>query len=161
MRTIPTICLLILTARTAATGAAPAIPSLPTIAKFPIRESPIQLSQPLRRGKYVDAPGRRAALIGREEGVFEAWVYPMKIARELRLTFNVEGYSYPMQAADLAESIAVRPECRTITWSHAAFTVRAHLLTPVEEPGSLILLDVDSSRKMSITVNFLIDLVPM
>jgi glycogen debranching enzyme len=99
--------------------------------------------------------------MGREEGTFESWVYPMKIVRDLRLSFDVEGYSYPLAAADLAEWITVRPECTTITFSHPAFVARANVLTPIDEPGSLILLDVDSSRKVSVTVSFLIDLVPM
>jgi len=143
-------------AQTSAGAAAPA-----AVKKFPIRDNPIQFSQPVRRGKYVEAGGRRAVLLGREEGVFESWVYPMKIVHDLRLTFTVEGYSYPMSAADLAEWIVVRPECTTITYAHPAFVIRAHLVTPLEEPGSLILLDVAANRKVSITANFLIDLLPM
>ena len=135
--------------------------TLPVIGKFAIADSPIQFSQPVRRGKYIESAGRRAVLMGREEGLFESWVYPMKIVRDLRLSFTVEGYSYPLSAADLAEWINVRPECSTITYSHPAFVVRAHFFTPLEEPGSLILLDIDSNRKVSVTVNFLIDLVPM
>jgi hypothetical protein len=136
-------------------------PPPPDIPKFVIRHNPIELSQPVRRGKYVEAAGRRAVLMGREEGLFEAWVYPMKIVRDLRLSFTVEGYSYPLDSRDLAELVTVRPECSTITYAHPAFVVRAHLLTPLDEPGSLLLLDVDSNRKVSITVSFLIDLVPM
>jgi glycogen debranching enzyme len=136
-------------------------PLPPDIPKFQIHHNPIEFSQPIRRGKYLDVAGRKAVLMGREEGLFEAWVYPMKIVRDLRLSFNVEGYSYPLDSRDLAEWVTVRPECSTITYSHPAFVVRAHLLTPLDEPGTLLLLDVDSSRKVSITVSFLIDLVPM
>jgi hypothetical protein len=135
--------------------------ALPIVKKFPIADSPIQFSQPVRRGKYLESAGRRAVLMGREEGMFESWVYPMKIVHDLRLSFTVDGYSYPLGAADLAEWITVRPEGTTITYSHPAFVVRAHVFTPVEEPGSLILLDISSNRKVSVTANFLIDLVPM
>lgn len=135
--------------------------TLPVVKKFTIADSPIQFSQPVRRGKYIESAGRRAVLMGREEGMFESWVYPMKLVHDLRFVFNVEGYSYPLSAADLAEWITVRPECATITYSHPAFVVRAHVLTPIDEPGSLLLLDVASNRKVSITVNFLIDLLPM
>ncbi len=135
--------------------------SLPLVKKFTIADNTIQISQPVRHGKYIESAGRRAALMGREEGLFESWVYPMKIVHNLRLVFSVDGYSYPLNAADLAEWITVRPECTTITYSHPAFVVRAHLFTPIDEPGSLILLDVSSNRKVSITVNFLIDLLPM
>ncbi len=135
--------------------------SLPSVKKFPIADSPIQFAQPVRRGKYIESAGRRAVLMGREEGILESWVYPLKIVHSLRLDFTVEGYSYPLSAADLAEWITVRPECTTITYAHPAFVVKAHLITPIEEPGSLILLDVDSNRKVSITASFLIDLLPM
>jgi hypothetical protein len=135
--------------------------ALPIVKKFPIADSPIQFSQPVRRGKYMESAGRRAVFMGREEGMFESWVYPMKVVHDLRLSFTVDGYSYPLSAADLAEWITVRPEGTTITYSHPAFVVRAHIFTPVEEPGSLILLDISSNRKVSVTANFLIDLVPM
>ncbi len=149
-------CLLVLL-----TATSEAAEPLPLVPKFPITDSPIQIAQPVRRGKYIEAGGRRAVLMGREEGVFESWVYPLKLVHDLRLTFDVEGYSYPLSAADLAEWITVRPECTTIRYAHPAFVVRAHLLTPLDEPGSLILLDIDANRKISITVNFLIDLLPM
>jgi hypothetical protein len=140
---------------------AKAAATLPIVKKFAIADSPIQFSQPVRRGKYLESAGRRAVLMGREEGMFESWVYPMKVVHDLRLSFTVDGYSYPLSAADLAEWITVRPEGTTITYSHPAFVVRAHIFTPVEEPGSLILLDISSNRKVSVTANFLIDLVPM
>ena len=137
--------------------------ALPAIAieKFTIPDSPIQISQPVRRGKYIECGGRRAVLMGREEGLFESWIYPLKIVRDLRLTFAVEGYSYPLSAADLAEWITVRPESTTITYAHPTFRIKAHVFTPLDSPGSMILLDVDSSRRLSITVSFLIDLAPM
>jgi len=159
-------CLLVLacvSATTADSGrAAPkAAETLPVVHKFDIADSPIQISQAVRRGKYIESAGRQAVLMGREEGVFESWIYPMKVVHDLRLTFNVEGYSYPLASADLAEWITVRPECTTITYAHPAFVVRAHLITPLEAPGSLILLDIDANRRVAITVNFLIDLLPM
>jgi len=132
-----------------------------TVDKFPIPDSPIQISQPVRRGKYIESAGRRAVLMGREEGVFECWIYPLKVVRDLNLTFTLEGYSYPLRAADLAEWVAVRPESTTITFAHPAFTVRAHVFTPLDRPGSMILLDVDSARKLTVTASFLIDLIPM
>ncbi len=156
MNPLRCLCAILLTS-----GLAAAADALPVVPKFPIAESAIQISQPVRRGKYIESAGRRAVLMGREEGDFESWVYPMKLVRNLRFTYEVEGYSYPLSAADLAEWITVRPECTTITYAHAAFVVRAHLITPLDEPGSLILLDISSNRKVSVTVSFVIDLLPM
>src|SRR2546423_15496677 len=50
-----------------------------------------QLSHSLRHGEFVSAVGRRAALLGTDERGFEAWVYPLKIFRELHLRFHIDG----------------------------------------------------------------------
>jgi hypothetical protein len=39
----------------------------------------------------------------------------------------------------------VRPEATVVTYSHAAFTVRQTIFAPLDEPGVVMLLDVDSA----------------
>ena len=39
----------------------------------------------------------------------------------------------------------MRPEATTFTYSHAAFTVRQIIFAPLDEPGVVMLLDVDSA----------------
>ena len=132
----------------------------PEISRFEIADFPIQITQPVRRGKYIESAGRQAVLMGREEGIFESWIYPLKIAHDLRLTFGLKGYFYPLDAVDLAEWITVRPESTTIRYIHPSFRIQAHVFRPLDRPGSMILLDVDAERKLSTTVSFRLDLLP-
>ena len=55
---------------------------------------------------------------------------------------------------DIAASIAVRPEATILTYSHAAFTVREILFAPIDEPGIVVLLDVDSVLPLTVTGAF-------
>ena len=48
----------------------------------------------------------------------------------------------------------VRPEATILTYSHAAFTVRQILYAPVDEPGIVMLLEVDSVLPLTITGSF-------
>ena len=60
----------------------------------------------------------------------------------------------PSAARDVARTVEVRPEATTITYSHATFTVRQHVLAPLDEPGLLVLLEVDTYRPLEIVVSF-------
>ncbi|HSD28106.1 MAG TPA: GH116 family glycosyl hydrolase, partial [Vicinamibacteria bacterium] len=53
-----------------------------------------------------------------------------------------------------ARTVEVRPEATTITYSHATFTVRQHVLAPLDEPALLVLLEVDTSRPLEIVASF-------
>jgi hypothetical protein len=44
----------------------------PEVSRLEIADSPIQISQAVRRGKYTESAGRQAVLMGREEGIFES-----------------------------------------------------------------------------------------
>ncbi len=54
----------------------------------------------------------------------------------------------------MARTVKVRPELLTITYSHATFTVHQHILAPLNEPGLLVLLDVETIRSLEILVSF-------
>src|SRR5207245_2125627 len=45
----------------------------------PIASAALELSRPVRPWEFVDAVGMRAGLLGRENGDFEGWVYPLKL----------------------------------------------------------------------------------
>ena len=94
----------------------------------------------------MEASGRRAAFLGREDGSFEAWVYPLKILHDFRLSFGIAAYADPIPGASLASTVDIRPEAATVRYSHAAFTVDATWLVPLDQPGGLVLLDVTTSR---------------
>jgi hypothetical protein len=62
-----------------------------------------------------EASGRRAAFLGREDGSFEAWAYPLKILHDLRLSFGIAAYADPMSETSLASTVDIRPSRRTAT----------------------------------------------
>jgi glycogen debranching enzyme len=137
-------------------GLAPA-----TIPRFTRGENPVALTGPARPQRYLEASGRRAAFLGREDGSFEAWVYPLKVAHGLELSFGTPAYADPIPGASLASSVDVRPEAAVVRYAHDSFTADAIWLVPIDEPGGLVLLDVNTSVPLDITVKFRIDLKPM
>ena len=129
--------------------------------KFPVAPSTIDLSRDVRRGTFFDASGRRSAILGVEDGRFESWVYPIKLFHDCRLNLSIEGGDQNIDLANYARSVTARPESFTITYSHPQFSIREIIFSPIDEPGSIILFDVDSSRPVTLMVSFVPDLKPM
>jgi glycogen debranching enzyme len=113
------------------------------------------LARPVRPWEFLPITGTRAALFGNESGHTEAWVYPLKLLRELRLQFHTEGRV--IHCETLARMIHVRPESATITYSSDTFTVHETFFVPVNEPGAVILLDVETEQPLEIEARFLRD----
>lgn len=123
-------------------------------ARFPILPSPIGLSGDARPHQYLGIVGRRAAWLGEETGAAELWVHPFKLADHFELAFRIPDYVEPIRGADVARTVEVRPELTTITYTHATFTVREHILAPLNEPGLLVLLDVQAIRPLEVIASF-------
>jgi glycogen debranching enzyme len=136
---------------TASPGAAETPAFVP---RFPLPKSGLELERPVRPGAFFDVVGRRSALFGYETRGLEAWVYPLKLVDDFRLSFRLEGYPLDIDSTDIAARIEVRPEATVLTYSHPAFTVRQILFAPLEEPAVAILLDVDSTLPMTVTGSF-------
>jgi glycogen debranching enzyme len=98
--------------------------------------------------------GRKSAVFGYEHRQLEAWAYPLQILDGFELSFRVEGYPLEFKGSDTAALIDVRPEATTITYSHAAFTVRQTIFAPLDEAGVLMLLDVDAALPVVVTARF-------
>jgi len=131
------------------------------IPRFARDPNPIALTGPARPARYMEASGRRAAFLGREDGSFEAWAYPLKILHDFHLAFGTAAYADPIPAASLAATVDIRPESATVRYAHAAFTADATWLVPLDDPGGLVLLDIHASEPVTIVVRFRIDLKPM
>ncbi len=140
----------------AAAQAAPAV-----VARFARDPNPIALRGPARPERYMEASGRKAALLGREDGSFEAWVYPLKVLHDFRLSFGTPDYADPIPGVNLAAAVDVRPEASAVRYAHAAFTVDAVWLVPLNDQGAIILLDVTTSQPLQVVVKFRPDLKPM
>lgn len=72
-------------------------------------------------------------MFGNEPGTFEAWVYPLKILRDLHLVFHVEGRALP--AESLARTVSVLPEACSILYAFDTFQVRETFLCPCTSPA--------------------------
>jgi hypothetical protein len=126
----------------------------PVVPKFAIEPSPVTLHADVRPRQYVGVIGRSAAWLGSETGEAELWVHPLKLASDFQLSFSIPDYMDPIRGADVARTVEIRPELTTITYTHATFTVRQHILAPLDRPGLLVLLDVDTFRPLTITASF-------
>ena len=131
------------------------------VPRFAREPNPIALTGPARPSRYMEASGRRAAFLGREDGSFEAWAYPLKILHDFRLSFGIAAYADPIADTSLASTVDIRPEAVTVRYAHASFTVDATWLVPLNEAGGLVLLDVTTTEPLTVYVKFRPDLKPM
>src|SRR5713226_1213315 len=115
----------------------------------------LELSRPVRPWEFLSAVGTRAGLLGNESGRMEAWMYPLKLLRDFRLQFHTEGRALPVEA--LARTLITRPESSTIVYTSDTFSVRETFFVPVNEPGAIILLEVDTEFPLEIEARFLRD----
>jgi len=136
-------------------------PAIQLPAKFPLPENPIALTRAARPRVYFDAIGRRAGLLGNETGHFESWIFPIKLFHDAQFSVQVEGEDSPVEFSSIVESIIVRPESTTLTASGQQYTIRATFFSPIDEPASIVLFDVDSAKPLTITISFVPDLKPM
>src|SRR5713101_6394083 len=115
----------------------------------------LELSRPVRPWEFLSAVGTRAGLFGNEAGRMEEWVYPLKLLRDFRLQFHTEGRVLP--AETLARTLITRPESSTIVYSSDTFSVRETFFVPVNEPGAIISLEIETEFPLEIEARFLRD----
>ena len=101
--------------------------------------------------------GPRGALLGQQDGRFEAWVFPWKVFSNLRITANMQDYAVPIDVNEHAAAIDVEPDETTITYSHANFTIRQIMFAPKAGPadvGALVFFEIEAVRPMDLTFSF-------
>ena len=125
-----------------------------SIKKSTLKKSGLELERRTQLGSFFDVVGHRSAVFGYENRSLEAWVYPLKIIDDFNLAFQLQGYPLDIHGPDITVAINARPEATTFTYSHAAFTVRQTIFAPIDEPGIIMLLDVESVLPMTITGSF-------
>jgi glycogen debranching enzyme len=123
--------------------------------------APPEIVKPAQPGKYIAANGRRAALLGYEDGRLEAWVFPVKILRDFRLWVFVDQALDPVPLSELAETASVRPAGITLTHVHPAFTVKQTWAASPAEPVAAVLLEIDTSRPLRFRATFTPEMQPM
>ena len=112
----------------------------------------LEITRPVRTWEFLCSVGRQAAIFGNESGQIEGWVYPLKLFRDFSLVFHTDNRALP--AETLARSITVRPESTTLVYVGDTFRVQETFFTPVDEPGAIIQLDVETEQPLEIEATF-------
>jgi glycogen debranching enzyme len=130
----------------------------PALAKFPFEASvPLKIVRDAIPSHPFTVVGPRGAILGAQDGSFEAWVFPWKIFSNLRITAEMQNYPVPIDVNEQAAVIEVRPDHTMITFSHANFTVREILFAPHNAPdgaGVLSFFEIDAIRPLTLTFQF-------
>ena len=132
-----------------------------TVAEFKLESNTLELHRLAQPGSYFDKGGKKFAILGYESGSFEAWAYPLKLFRNFEFSFYIGNSTEPIRGKDIVRYVSVTPEATTLTFTYQSFTVRAIYVTPVNEPGAIIFLDVNSTEPLTIVSSFLPVLQPM
>jgi glycogen debranching enzyme len=119
----------------------------------------LTLERPARNWQFLDAVGPHAGLLGREDGTFEAWVYPLKLFRDFRLRFRLGDTVLPGEA--IPRMIVARPESSAVKYIYDSFTACATWLAPVDQRGAIVEIIVDSAEPVAIEASFTPDVAWM
>ncbi len=116
----------------------------------------LELSRLARDWEFLGVTGHRSALLGKEDGTLEAWVFPLKLVSDLRLEFWLNGR--PIAARDVVRSVRYQSGSATLVYSgdyfEEHFLVRETLVSPPDRPGAVILLEIETSSKLRVDVAF-------
>lgn len=132
-----------------------------TIPLFPLKANKLALERQAHPGNPFNQAGRKFVILADESGLFEAWAYPLKLFRNFQLSFLTENSTRPIHGKDIVHYISVTPEATTLTYTYQSFTVQVVYITPVKEPGAMLLLNVDSTQPITIVCGFIPVLQPM
>jgi glycogen debranching enzyme len=115
----------------------------------------LELSRSARPWEFLSSVGKKASLLGNESGAVEAWVYPLKILRDLRLAILTEGRTIP--AESLVRTVIAHPESTTLIYSSDTFSIRETFVAPLDQPGAVIELQVETEQPLEIEASFIRD----
>ena len=130
---------------------------LRSIPQFPLAASPLTIRQHAEALKPFTVAGECGTFVGQQDGSFEAWVFPVKLLSHFHIEAELQDYNVPIDVNEQAAEIEVAPDHTTITYSHAAFTVREILFaTPCDTNGTgvVALFQIDSVRPIKLTFSF-------
>jgi len=135
------------------------------LSKFPLSTSSLEIVSPCVPRDPWTVAGEHGALFGRQDGRFEAWLWPVKILSNFRIRAELGDYAVPIDVNALAAEIKVTPAETTITYSHAAFTIRQHMFAPrgTDSPatGVAAYFEIESARPIEITFSFTPEMLRM
>ena len=136
--------------------------TLQSMQQFPLSDGPLIIRQPVQPEHPFTVTGLTGAILGLQNGNVELWALPTKVFSNLHLSAELDGYTVPIDLNANAATIDVQPDHTTITYSHAAITVRQHMFIPAGQSNStqsssaaaIIFFEIASIRPAIITISF-------
>jgi glycogen debranching enzyme len=132
--------------------------TLQPMPQFPLSDGPLIIRQAVQPQHPFTVTGSTGAILGLQNGNVELWALPTKVFTNLHLVAELDGYTVPIDLNAAAATIDVQPDHTTITYSHAAITVRQHMFVPAGESnqaqGAIIFFEIESIRPATITISF-------
>jgi glycogen debranching enzyme len=130
---------------------------LQPIPQFPLSDGPLIIRQSVQPQHPFTVTGSTGAILGLQNGSVELWALPTKVFSNLHLTAELDGYTVPIDLNAAAATIDVQPDHTTITYSHAAITVRQHMFIPAgdsnQAQGAIIFFEIESIRPAVLTIS--------
>ena len=130
---------------------------LQPIPQFPLSNGPLIIRQAVQPQHPFTVTGSTGAVLGLQNGNVELWTLPTKVFSNLHLSAELDGYTVPIDLNAAAATIDVQPDHTTITYSHAAITVRQHMFIPAgdnnQAQGAIIFFEIESIRPATLTVS--------
>jgi glycogen debranching enzyme len=141
-----------------ANAAAVPPPALPPVTNFPVNAgSALHIDRETDPSRPFSVVGPRGALLGQEDGVSEAWIFPWKIFSDLRIVARMQDYDVPIEVNPHAAEMHITPNATILTYAHANFTIRQIMFAPKTAPhgaGAVILFQIQAIRPMTLTFSF-------
>ncbi|HEX4575913.1 MAG TPA: glycogen debranching protein, partial [Edaphobacter sp.] len=152
-----TLVLAILLAPLVVRSYASATEMLQPIPQFPLSNGPLIIRQAVQPQHPFTVTGSTGAILGLQNGNIELWALPTKVFSNLHLSAELDGYTVPIDLNAAAATIDVQPDHTTITYSHAAITVRQHMFIPAGDnnhaQGAIIFFEIESVRPAVLTIS--------
>ena len=82
---------------------------LTPLQRFSIHSDPLTITRPAKPGNPFTVAGEQGAILGEQDGGFEAWLFPTKILSRFHVTAEIADYPVPIDLAALAATIEVSP----------------------------------------------------
>jgi glycogen debranching enzyme len=131
--------------------------TLQPISQFPLSDGPVIIRQTVQPQHPFTVTGSTGAILGLQNGNVELWMLPTKVFSSLHLSAELDGYTVPIDLNAAAAAIDVQPDHTTITYSHAAITVRQHMFVPAGDSnqgrGGIIFFEIESLRPTVLTIS--------
>ncbi|MFN0207818.1 MAG: hypothetical protein ACKVS6_16035, partial [Planctomycetota bacterium] len=122
--------------------------------------SKYQLSRAAKPNTYFDAIGRQAFLCGKEDGAFEAWIWPYQIFHDAKFSFRPEKSLDGFDLHKYANKITVGAHQTTIHYQSADIFVDCTIDCALGELSICILLNIDIDAPGTLIFSFVPKLQP-